>query len=53
MARPKTVSDDVVIAASPEQQQAGRVAATLIEVVRASVEEHEEEFGRIDALMKA
>lgn len=36
--------------ASPEQQRAARVAANLIEVIRATVEEHEEEFGRIDAI---
>jgi dihydroxyacetone kinase len=38
------------IPASAEQQQAGRLAARLVETIRATIEEHEEEFGRIDAI---
>lgn len=38
------------VESSDAQQAAGAVANRLIEVVRATIEEHEEEFGRIDAI---
>jgi len=37
-------------ASTDRQRRSGRFAARLIEVVRATVAEHEEEFGRIDAI---
>jgi len=36
--------------ATDRQREAAMVAGRLLEVVRATVEEHEEEFGRIDAI---
>ncbi|MFP7833571.1 dihydroxyacetone kinase family protein [Marisediminicola sp. LYQ134] len=39
-----------VVPASDVEKDAARVAAGLFEVVRSVVEEHEEEFGRIDAI---